>query len=419
MKVVPELHPRADELAWPYRGAPAPEPELLVSQTGQTHKDLPPFYNPLLPANQDWYVGMIGELVDHYRDSPALGGVSLRLMQWKNPALHNFHSLDWGYDDATIRLFEKDTGMHIPVDAADPQRFRARHRWLMMNARERWIDWRCAKIAALITRIRDRVRRARPDLKVHIPVFSMTEAGSTYNSGTAWLREAGIDAKRLAKIDGVVLVNAYYGYGRRSDAATNALLHGHLRNPAVLQALSAPGKPSGALPNANYFEATEAIVPPEKLGFPATTRKTWMGAVVNPAGRNYLERYALLLGQTDAPLLGDGGNTYTLGQPALRDFLNVYRRLPAAPFTPRQDARDPVAVWELEKGGEYWFYAVNTRAQPAQLALQLSGSAAFAPVGGDTPVDVKNNELRMTLAPYELRAFRTRDAGRITGARAN
>ncbi|HEY9446101.1 MAG TPA: family 10 glycosylhydrolase, partial [Burkholderiales bacterium] len=413
MKVVPELHPRADELAWPYVTAPEPKPELLASRAGQNHKDLPPFYNPLHPGNQNWYVGMVGELVDRYRDSPALAGVSLRLMQWKNPALHNFHSLDWGYDDLTISMFEKETGIRIPVEASDPRRYNGRHRWLMMHARERWIEWRCAKIAALVTRIRDRVRRARPDLVVHIPVFSMTEAGSTYNAGTAWMREAGFDPQRLAKIDGVMLVNAYYGYGRRSDAATNTLLHNHLTNPSVLQALSVPGKPSGFLPNANYFEATEAIVLPEKLGFPPTTRKTWMGAVVNPSGRNYLERYALLLAQTDTPLLGDGGNTYTLGQPELREFLNEYRRLPAVPFTPRRDARDPVAVWELEREGEYWFYAVNKTASAVKLTLSFEGSGALTPVSGKAAVPVSGHKLDVSLQPFQLRAYRTRGPLRI------
>ena len=417
LKVIPELHPRADELAWPYAKAPEPKPELLVSRYGKTQNDLPPFYNPLLPANQDWYVAMIGELVDRYRDSPALDGVSLRFMQWKNPALDNFHSLDWGYDDYTIAQFEKDTGMRVPV-AADANAAPARYRWLMTNARERWIDWRCRRIAQLLTRIRDRVRKARPDLVVYIPVFPMTEAGSTYNRGTGWLREAGLDPRLVSEIDGVTLVNALHTYGRRGDRETNALLRGNLVQPTQVHALSAAGQPARFLPTASYFEGTEAIAPPERLGFPAATKKTWMSAVVNPAGRSYLERYALLLAEADAVMLGDGGNAYTLGQPELREFLSEYRRLPAVPFQSRSDARDPVTVRELERSGEYWFYAVNRTPRPVALRLSLSGTGTLTRLSSPTPLAPQDGALEIQLAPFQLVAYRTTSSLRITRAAA-
>lgn len=415
LKVIPELHPRADELSWPYAGAPAPKPNRLVSRNGSTHDDLPPFYNPLLPANQDWYVRMIGELVDRYGDSPALDGVSLRFMQWKNPALHNFHSLDWGYDDYTVTQFEKDTGIRIPA-GAHAGRAPARHRWLMANAREPWISWRCRKVAELLTRIRNRVRKARPDLTVYVPVFPMTEAGSTYNRGTAWLREAGLDPRLLGKIDGIALVNALHTYGRRADAETNALLRGNLLTPAQVHALATPGELARFLPTASYFEATEAIVPAEKLGFSPNTKKTWMSAVVNPAGRSYLERYAVLLADADAGMLGDGGNAYTLGQPELREFLAEYRRLPAVPFRRRDDARDPAAVWEIEHDGVYYFYVVNRTARPATIRLSFTGAGALRRVSGGSSVPLAGATLELQIAPFQLLAYRTSSSLRIAHA---
>jgi hypothetical protein len=58
-----------------------------------------------------------------------------------------------------------------------------------------------------------------------------------------------------------------------------------------------------------YFEATEVVIPPELLGFPAGTTRTWMSGVVNPAGRNYLERWALAVAEGDASFMSDGGNS--------------------------------------------------------------------------------------------------------------
>lgn len=417
MKLLPELHPRADELAWPYVESPDPKPNLLVSNDGKTLNNLPPHYNPLYPANQDWYIGMIGELVDNYRDSPALLGVSLRLMQWQNPTLNNFHSLDWGYDDYTIGLFQKETGLTVPGAPGDAARFRKRYEWLMANARERWISWRCDKIAQLYTRIRDRVREARPDLKVFSSVFDGYD-NYPKDFGTSWLRGAGIDTKILSRIDGVVLVNALHAYGRRDNREDDLVIQtvrDNLLSPDVLHSMIKTNSNGVFLSYSRYFEALPYIVPPQELGFPATTKRTMMSAVINPAGTHYLERYAVQLAETDASWLGDGGNGYTIGQPNLRDFLKEYRSLPPVSFVPRQDARDPVAVWELQRSGDYLFYAVNRERFPVTVQLRLRGSGQVYRLSTGQKMIPQKNILSLQLQPYQLIAFKASKGVSITG----
>lgn len=407
MKLLPELNPRADELAWPYVQSPDPKPNLLVSKDGKTLNNLPPHYNPLYPANQDWYVGMIGELVDKYKDSPALLGVSLRLMQWQNPTLNNFDSLDWGYDDYTVGLFQKETGLIVPGAPGDPTRFQKRYEWLMANAREKWISWRCEKIAQLYTRIRDRVRQARPDLKVFSSVFDGYE-NYPRDFGTSWLRGAGIDTKLLSKIDGVVLINALHAYGRRDNSEDDLVIQtvrDNLLSPDVLHSMIKTGGNGVFLSYARYFEALPYIVPPQELGFPPTTKKTMMSAVINPAGRHYLERYAVQLAETDASWLGDGGNGYTIGQPYLRDFLKEYRNLPPTPFVPRKDARDPVAVWELSRPKDYLFYAVNRERFPVNVEIRLKGRGRVYRLPTHEIIKLQQGALHFDLQPYQLITF--------------
>jgi len=417
LKVVPEVHPRSDELSWPHAGARDPKPNLLVSRTGDTRRDLPPFHNLLERDNRSWYIDMVAEIAERYRDSPALSGISLRFMQWKNPALNNFHSLDWGYDDLTVRTFERDTGITVPVSAVDLRKNASRHRWLMANAREQWINWRCQKVAELVTQIRDRVRRYRDDLTIYIPVYPMTEAGSTYNTGTEWLREAGIDPQLLERIDGVVLVNALHGYGRRFGEPVDGLLRRNLADSAISGALH-PAKPGAFLPYAVYFEATEVVVLPERIGFPASTRKTWMSAVLNPAGRSYLERFAILLADSDAVMLGDGGNTYTLGQPELREFLAEYRRLPSRSFRLRSASNAPVVVRDLPDGGDYLFYAVNRTASPAAIEITLQGAQRIERLGTGMALDLQAGSLGIRLDAFQLVAFRAPGTAKITGIAA-
>jgi hypothetical protein len=403
LKLLPELHPRADELAWAYATAPDPKPNLLVSKDGRSKPGLPPLYNPIFPANQDWYVGMIGELADSYAAFPALVGVSLRLMQWSNPALNNFQSLDWGYDDHTVGRFAKERGIAVPMGGeGDPGRFAARYRWLMANARTAWIDWRCEKIAELYARVAARLRQARPDLRLYSTVFDAYP--SEY--GTGWLREAGIDPARLARIPGVVLINSLHAYGRRYEERATQGTRDNLLEPEMLNALRPAGKPGAVLPYARYMEAIESVVPPAELGFAAGTRVTWTSGVSNPAGRHMLERYALALAETDAHFLGDGGNAYTLGQPVLAEFLREYRALPAVNFTPRADARDPVAVWESVQGEDRFFYAVNRERYPVTLEIRLSGHGRFDPMTGGEALADNGGVARIALRAYELRGFR-------------
>lgn len=407
LKLLPELHPRADELSWPYSQSQDHRPNFLVSKDGKTLNTFPFYFNPIYPSNQDWYVGLIGELVDNYKDSPALLGVNLRLMQWQNPTLNNFHSLDWGYDDYTVGLFQRETGIAIPVKADDPRRFGKRYDWLMANAKERWVSWRCEKIAKLYKRVVDRVQRARPDLKVYSSAFSA-------DFGSTWLREAGIDANLLSRINGLVMVNALTGYGRTFDPIQNQTLRDGLLDPNALKTFIRGAENGKFLSSTFYAEATDAILPPESLGWPPTTKKTWMSAVINPAGRHFLERYAIQLAETDASWLGDGGNGYTLGQPYLREFLQEYRHLPPAPFLPRQDARDPVAVWELQRTTDYLFYAVNRERYPVSVHIQLQGRGDVYRLSTHELIASENHTIHFDLLPYQLMTFKAAKGVHIT-----
>ncbi len=413
VEVIPELHPRADEINWTIQGVPDPKPTVLRSSSGEWVKGVPTFFNPLHPLAQGWYLDLIGELVDNYRDSPALKGVSLRVMGWRNPTLHNFYSLDWGYDDFTIGEFVRDTGIAVPGGSSDSSRFASRHRFLTTKERERWIAWRTDKVTQIVTRIRDRVRKGRPDLKVYLPVFPMTVAGSTYFQGTDWIREAGLDVKRLGAIDGVVLVNALHGYGRRFDQSTNQNLRGNLMDPSRSGALS-DGTGAAFLPYAVYFEAMQSVASNEELGFPSSTRRTWMSAVVNPAGRNYLERFAVLLARHDALLLGDGGNTYTIGQPELRAFLSEFVRLPAERFTRKTQPGAAVAAWELRRAEDFHFYVVNATSMPSSIAFSISGTNVIEHLSTGARIPIQGGTLSVNLEPFELRAFRAAPGSSVT-----
>ena len=99
----------------------------------------------------------------------------------------------------------------------------------------------------------------------------------------------------------------------------------------------------------------------------------------------------------------------------LREFLAEYLRLPAETFSPRQDARDPVAVWERSTSNSLMFYAVNRERFPATIAVELSPGAKVVRLSDNSAAALSAGQLRVTLEPYQLLAFRADAGSRITG----
>lgn len=426
MAVIPELAPRTDDLGFGYGDGKAVPPSVAVSRNGHTDfysatgTRVTATYNALSPTTQDWYLSLVGELADRYRDSPSFRGVSIRLMSWGNYGLNNLVSLDWGYDDTTISAFQKDTGILVGTnDPGSADRFANRHRWLMGNAREQWIAWRCQRLAQLIVRIRDRLRQARPDLDLYINIFDggkrrdipSFSRHSRANGFVASLREMGIDPARLAQIPGVKLINAAHRYGRREANAEERGARDSLLDPIPLGSL-VTAESAHFLFAGEYLEMTSEVAPPATLGFSAATKPRWAGAHAALAGRKALERYAIALAEHDALSLGDGGNGYVFGSPEVAAFMREFSLLPAARFGDRTDAKDPVRVRELRGKTETTFYAISRVPFDSTLDVGLSAPARVTRLA-TAKAFPNGRSISITLRPYELLVGHIEGAARI------
>lgn len=430
LKLLPEFHPtwngyHRHDYDSKYASYPDPKPQLMVGKDGQVgHSSYEPYYSPIYPDNEKWYVGLLGEFAKEYKDSPALMGVSLRVMGWVWESHNGWPSLNWGYDDYTVQLFEKQTGVSIPVANSDPGRFRKRYDWLMEHARQKWIDWRCDQMTRLYRDVRDTIRKARPGLMVVAPVHG--ELDITYHdeqhrfSNThdypELLRECGFDMQKMAKLDGVMFLNAFHYYGRRQKTlADEQAGRDSLINPLARRALVTATGQTGYLFSNSYFEANSTIKPGD-MGLPDSRPQGWVG-VVNPAGRQFLERYALSLAEGDASLILDGGEGYLSGQPLLREFMQEYRQLPSARFHPRPDATDPAAVWELSNGASFWFYAVNRERYPVTLTMRLTGKGVITRPATGSTIGATAQTFTVTLEPFQIivwKAAATRGIASVT-----
>ena len=412
LRVIPEVHPRADELTYG-KDPGAVRKLLLVSKDGSDNyyaadghaRNLPPHYNVLLPQIQEWMVAMIGELADRYRDSPALEGISLRVMQWSNAALDNLVDLNWGYDDETVERFERETGARTPeIDLGDAGRFHKRYVWLTTIGRTAWVDWRCRQISALLKRIAARVQRSRPDLKLYLHVFPSDE-GRPYtatDSPRDRLREAGIDVEALAALPGVILIDSSASYGRNLPGAVEHGLLDPLRNASVIDSLRVHGESGWYIATHRYIEATDQVITPKELGFSPSARATWASVAANRVGRSALERFAAELAEGDALMLGDGGNGYVFSVPGLQEFLADYTPLPARGFRDLLHAKTGVVVRALDESNASWAYAVNRERQPRLVEFALSGRGTLVRLASGAILTTKRDRLTFELPSYGI-----------------
>jgi hypothetical protein len=121
---------------------------------------------PNFTAPEVWgdLVRITEDIARHYKGVPGVAGVTVLAGTWLRPgwdASGGFsgvgsgdQSLDVSYDDRTIARFEADSGVKIPVAGDDAGRYTKRYAWLMANAREQWIAWRCRMLYELIADMR-------------------------------------------------------------------------------------------------------------------------------------------------------------------------------------------------------------------------------------------------------------------------
>ena len=167
-----------------------------------------PVYNPLDPRVQEAVKRQFAELLERTGDEPALTGVTLNTVRH---SIFAFGSLDSGYNDVNLARFQRETGVKIPVDGKDRFRFAKSYQWLMANAKEPWIQWRCRKLHDYYKELAGTLRAKRQELTLGVVIFAAEDAkaAADYLDPTQralqWAREQGIDPALYVKDPEIVL----------------------------------------------------------------------------------------------------------------------------------------------------------------------------------------------------------------------
>ncbi|WNB76166.1 family 10 glycosylhydrolase [Methylomonas koyamae] len=404
-------------------------PWLTVSDQGKIGGKSPfdPYLNPVHPKVQEWVESIFSELAERYKDSPAFNGLAVRLMGWAFSSWQAFPSIHWGYDDFTVRLFEKETGIEVPVPETDAGRFKKRYDWLTQTQYERWVSWRCNKIFDFYKRLASILQSAKPGLKLYINAFGPDYSASDWGQYGGWrgraaklnkmgwsavIKESGIDPEMFKSYPNIILSNAsYYPPGVRAkgaEAASQAEVElKEIQDPSYISAAAHNDKnasESSVQFLSNYMEYDFPVI---NIGFNKLLRdkdKLRICGALEPPGKLVLSRYLDAMVKGNITLFTDGGVGYVLGQPnALRPFLKEYLNVPKIPMQKVANDSDVIALWYGFKSDQVYYYLVNKSDKAANVKINFSGGSESIRLASSQVDDTAT----ISLEPYSLKSFTT------------
>ncbi|OHD62621.1 MAG: hypothetical protein A2096_00345 [Spirochaetes bacterium GWF1_41_5] len=377
-------------------------------------------FNALHPAVQKVTADIVREITERYGDSPAFSGVGfhLTMAQLLMPG-----SMDVSYDDWTITEFEKDTSITVDAAKTDPDRFGKRYAWIMANAREKWISWRCGRIASYYSQIAEIIQARRRDL-VFTVTFLEPPMALMDDQRDAWLkgaslrslaREAGIDPVMLSKINGLVVQSCVSPSALRSrEHFGNKGSWGKI--PQTKESIDAINIMNfteqhleyrqkydfGVFFYNRYFESDVGKVKPLKSSW--YNNVGWRATAIMPSHEHWLEYFARWMAMTDPKFITIGGFTPgTTGHSAqMTKFSEVFRQLPAGNWNEMKDVHKDATVRYLSFNGKIFLYAVNKSCGKISVLIPFKKELFYISLGNSPELKTTGSTYTALLGPYEL-----------------
>lgn len=380
----------------------------------------PAFYNIAHPVMQTYFSRMIDAFIADGVKHRSFKGVGLHL---KYSSLGWFGSLEGGYNDYCIEAFEKAYRVRVPVDRRDPSRGRLYAEWILANAREKWIRWRCDVCTGFWIRMAKKLQRARPDLKLWINNICVLDAYMDGFREPDYMRrtaiEGGIDAERFRReapnvILGQTTLPADYRttdgslwfYRDEENRAYQRTMH--LKAP-YWDFVASAGFPF-AHQHDRYWEDAAGNPRRNRVSGDALSgpnrdldEHNWRVSTLNPAGEYAMNHYAESLLHHDMLGLSKGG--YLIGTYGMEDhlapFAQAFRALPPVKMRTLRGGGEKIRLRHADYAGKSYFYAVNASDRAVVVPLRF-------PEGTVEIVSGKRfaGMSELALGPYELRSFR-------------
>lgn len=387
-----------------------------------------PNYNILHPAVQKQLMQFVDELLAQGLKHPSFKGITLHLTRhctaW-------FGELDCGYNDYAIEAFEAATGIRVPVDRKDPMRGKLYADWLLANAREQWVDWRCKELSVFYKKLAAYLKSKRSDLVLNLTAFN----GSTFMDDENYqhpmhnyesIRNGGLDMKYYEDCDNITFAMGTYPADYRWREQTHMpkikenwdYLLKIADNREYYLMLESAKQPWIHMHDRYWESAMGSNMAAHWSGKPRFIKSDWFRetawrvSTINPSGFHAMKHYVMPLRYNDLLGITKGGfliGTYGMEE-YLTPFAKAFRALPAKIFA-AVDTRDEfVKARRLVDEGSTWFYVVNTSDRAVKTEVMVDGEGIVDLVSGKT---LGGSTVSLDMQPYQLRSFKVKGARQV------
>ncbi len=391
--------------------------------------DTPPNFNILHPDAQKATLAALDEILRTGAKYPSFKGVTLHLTRH---CMHWLGDIRAGYNDYMIDGFTGDTGIKVPVDRTDPLRGKLYAEWLLANAKDQWIAWRCKKITQWFKVLATRVAAVRPDLRLCInsfvpasPVHPELVSDPDYTDNRN--REAGLDSTQFADTQNIIIcqtiVPADYRWRENLDKPdVKARMRVIDTLPLYYNALNRADKPWVNMHD-RYWESAigsaDNSIKENHFLVPWIRENSWRVTTLNPISYHAMRHYVLPLRYNDILGISKGG--FLIGTYGMEEYLvpfsRAFRALPAKRFADVAGSTGTVKARTLDHDGKTWFYVVNTADTPATFSITPGSPEITDLLTGTKPAEFDGKTLALKLLPYQLRSFNAPAKSRITIAK--
>ncbi len=368
--------------------------------------------NWIHPKVRKQYENYIDEQIRLYGIEKGWKGVLLSINEVLGPAWFSLRDpYLTSYDDYTIGLFEKETGVKIPVKKTDRNRFPKRYKWLMDNAKPQWTKWRCDKMNGIYQWTAKRLKQARPDLKLIVypqamnyivPKPGQKTARPIYDYG----KRCGMDLKWL-KDNPDIILSMNVQCTNRNDRRESVF-----RDECLIP--FANDTKNGVAVRYNWTEID--LDWPKRWGlcqghklWNHTTVETWMHAPGNYFGDYYVNALA----RSNPSMVVQPLSDIALWQGHELELSRIaagYLSLPNAKYSRLTGKGRDKNLWiqVARFNGDIYGYIVNPQWWKAKIRMKLSpGTEIISLINGKA---IKAPELKLLLKPYAMATFKVKGA---------
>lgn len=365
------------------------------------------FMHPIVEKN---FLMLVDDIVNRYKGYKSFAGIGL--LSFDGTPGFGYNNLDCSYDDYTIGLFVKETGIIIPVAETDPERFEKRCTWLMQNAKEKWIDWRCLKNYQLHEKIYKTIQEANPNLTY----YPFRYPDNSYDWGTSGkdlreiLKEKGFDPLLYKGKNKPVLSWCYassFGLGNVRDPI-----------PGVISSFNFSPEVNSLFDNKeNTASFIFAGWHAEPLIFVPEEEKNWYWgssfACPNffPGHRYFLDDFTSRLIYSTPRLITYPFSDVQLpsgSEDELAKFISSFRAIPSGEYNTLtgNELDKNIVVRQMKNRKGKYFYILNPDwwQVSVELKFDIACQEVVDLVSGEK-IKVKDGILPLTLSSYEIRPF--------------